>query len=312
LLLLPHTLARFCDHIKAYAPDILHTHLLAAGFIGAFAMARTAPPVLIHTRHYADFFHGLRGFVARRVDHWVMRNSPRLIAISPTVERLLREQIAIRPSAIWQINNGVEVADRQPMVDAGENPLRAWEPQRRPRIGAVGNFSWIKGMDVLVNAAPAILKDFPEAVFFLIGEGKGKAALEKAVRARGLSAAVRFTGFVDQLPAALSGLDLLVVPSRSEGFGLVACEAFAADTPVVASDAEGLTGVIEAEKSGLLFECGDADDLARQVIRLLEDDALRAAIVKKARTMVEERYDIRQMVHAYEDLYQHSLGEPGS
>ena len=101
----------------------------------------------------------------------------------------------------------------------------------------------------------------------------------------------------------LAGLDVLVCPSDHEPFGMIVLEALAAGTPVVASDSGGPAEILEPDRSGLLFPTGDARALAEAVIRVLEDDGLRARLAEGGRRRVRERFASARYARDVEALY---------
>lgn len=122
---------------------------------------------------------------------------------------------------------------------------------------------------------------------------------------RGVAGRVVFTGPADS--ASLRGYyhraAVSVVPSLFENCPYAVLEAMAYGIPVVASDNSGLAEIIEDGKNGLLFETGNPESLANQVIRLLSSRLLRAEIGRAGRFTVESRYDARLVAEQTERLY---------
>jgi glycosyltransferase involved in cell wall biosynthesis len=177
-----------------------------------------------------------------------------------------------------------------------------------PVIGAVSRFSPEKGLDVLIEAFARLRR----GRLVLIGDGDERPRLEALVEACGLADRVHFAGWLTGPWTAQWGLDALVVPSRSEGFGLAAVEAMLAGIPVVATNVGGLPELIEQERTGLLVPADDPDALAGAIARVMDDPigALRRA--DAARVDARSRFSPAAMAAAYEDLYEETARTRGT
>ena len=163
-----------------------------------------------------------------------------------------------------------------------------------PVIGTIGVLHPDKGQLDLLRAAPAVSRAFPEARLRLVGAVADEAyARRLQQRAVALGAGrVAFSGPLSSPADALAGLDVLVVASHREALGRVILEAFAGGVAVVASDAGGIPEVVEPEHNGLLFRRGDADGLARALVRLLGDHALREKLIRGGRESYQHRWQV--------------------
>lgn len=162
----------------------------------------------------------------------------------------------------------------------------------------VGRIELIKGIDVLLEAVGDLLRDRPDlrrrVCLVVVGgaidpkddgsESEKFRELHRMVEARGIADNVEFVGSLDQRELALyyAAADICAVPSLTESFGLVALEAMACGTPVVATRVGGLQTVVTPE-SGLLVPPGDAEALGRAIARLIDDQDLRLHLAAGAR-----------------------------
>ena len=165
-------------------------------------------------------------------------------------------------------------------------PLNKAEARQRLGIGAdeetlfyVGRLDRIKGADVLIKAA-GLLADRPQMRVRLVGgkvDADYAAGLHALASALGIAEQVSWAGVVanDELPWHYAAADLVIVPSYSESFSIVAAEAMACGTPVVASNVPGPASFIEDGVSGRLVPAGDALALARAICELLDDEEIR-------------------------------------
>jgi len=156
-------------------------------------------------------------------------------------------------------------------------------------IGVIGRIHPVKGQDQLLKAAPLIKAAFPEVRFRFLGkvaegdtEGENYLRQLTALAGQAGPASVEFRGWVDDVSSDRGQFAVLVVPSRREPFGRVIVEAFAARVPVVAAAVDGIPEVVEQGVTGLLCPPGDNGALGAAVLRLLQDEALRARLVEQA------------------------------
>jgi glycosyltransferase involved in cell wall biosynthesis len=137
-------------------------------------------------------------------------------------------------TAPWEevIHNGIELA-----------PYLAVEPQAGPAFGALGRLVPEKGFDVLIRAFGRLAREDRHVRLTIGGAGPARPALEQLMRAEGLSGRLQFAGFVHNVPAFLAGVNVFVLPSRWEAFGIALLEAMAAGLPCIASRVGGMPEV---------------------------------------------------------------------
>ncbi len=153
-----------------------------------------------------------------------------------------------------------------------------------------GRLDWIqKGLDTLLEAAAILIGDRPGLRLKIAGRGRDADRVAQRAKALGIARNVEYLGAVTEpeREALFTGASLLLMPSRFEGFGMVAAEAMAAGVPVVASNADSLPEVVDAPSGGVLVDPGDAHGLAEATSRLLDDPAERERISRSARESAE-------------------------
>ena len=182
-------------------------------------------------------------------------------------------------------------------------------PQRlntsHPIIGTVSRLRHEKGIDVLIQAFSRVHKIYPSAQLLLVGDGPQRSEYETLVKQLKLEQQVVFFGAADWETAmqSMSLMDLVVVPSRFEGFGLTAAEAMAMGKPVIASDTFGLKELIVHEQTGLLFENENDSELAEQVLRFLRDASLSEKCGLNASQKALTKFDYHIFVQNINCLY---------
>ncbi|MEV7779122.1 glycosyltransferase family 4 protein [Kitasatospora sp. NPDC088351] len=173
----------------------------------------------------------------------------------------------------------------------------------RPVVVCVSRLVPRKGQDTLIEAMPQILADVPDTVLLIVGGGPYQADLEKLADARGVRAAVRFTGAVpwSELPAHYGAGDVFAMPCRTrrggldvEGLGIVYLEASATGLPVVAGDSGGAPDAVLEGETGYVVPGGSAQAAAERIVRLLNDEELRRRLGEAGRRWVDRswRWDL--------------------
>lgn len=168
----------------------------------------------------------------------------------------------------------------------------------------------LKGQDILLRAAYKLKKQFPHIKVIFAGgvaeEQKNEyKELQEYVKNNDLSANVTFLGSVDDIPAFLNTIDICVVPSRSEGFGLALVEALSMGVPCVASNIEGPKEIIGNEGIGMMFEPENSEDLANVVVEIINDFPKVKDKVWKKRIDIKNKYSIQTMCEKLLQVYSH-------
>lgn len=158
-------------------------------------------------------------------------------------------------------------------------------------IGLVARLESIKGADLAIPAFAKILENNPEYRLIIVGDGKMRPLMEQQQRDFGIASdRIEWTGKVayERLGELYNQMDIVWVPSRSEGFGLSAIEAMAQGCAVVASNAGGLAEVVHDGKDGLLFQSESADELASKTKQLISNTELLSTLRRNAITNAQQ------------------------
>ncbi len=222
--------------------------------------------------------------------HWMERWAVALykrrkipfIVGSPSTERELKNA-GFRSEDVALINYGVDH-----LTHKSEGAVK----NLSPLVGYFGRLKKYKSVDQLLLALPEVLKHVPNLKVIIVGEGDDRMRLEETIRELGLDELVEFTGFVsvDKKVELLQRMWLKVTTSSKEGWGLTVIEANACGTTVLASNVEGLRDAVQDGETGLLYTFGDVHDLAKKLVWLLTDEALRDQLSKNAITWAQ-RFD---------------------
>src|SRR5215475_4011798 len=293
---LSHT-REFVRWCRTHSIAVVHTADLAANIFALPAAAAAGVAVRIANRREIIPDRTRGQIVAQRAAyqfaHKVVANC-RAAADRLRIERVPARRIATVP-------NGVDAS-----LFAATRPRR---PRRR--VTVVANLHPQKGHDVLIDAAPEILRHFPDSSFEIVGGGPERANLLARAEAQGVAAAFSFTGYDDDIPQRLTDADLFVLPSHTEAFPNAVLEAMSAGLPIVASGVGGLLELIDDGRTGLLVPPGDPRALAHSLCRVMADCALGDRLGKNASHEVQ-RYSYSRMTSSFELLYLAELNRRGA
>jgi L-malate glycosyltransferase len=170
----------------------------------------------------------------------------------------------------------------------------------------ISNFRAVKRVDDVVRVFARLAATLP-ARLLLVGDGPERAKVQEVAEAEGVADRVLFLGKQNSVAELLACSDLLLLPSESESFGLVALEAMSCGVPVVATRVGGLPEVVQHGVSGYLADVGDIDSMAESGRGLLTDPALWKQFSAAARQDAE-RYSAERVVSLYESFYDEVLG----
>lgn len=229
----------------------------------------------------------------------------RVVAVSEAVREELLATERIAPERVVVIQNGIDLG-RFTLPEPGERQAAraSWDLEEDAIVvGAVGRLHGPKGVRHLVEALALARQRDPRLVLVLAGDGPEEEALRTQVRESGLEPHVRFLGFQKDPRPLYPGFDIYALPSLAEGSPNALLEAMGRGCASVASNVGGVPEAAVDGESGLLVPRADPGALAEALLRLAKDGELRARLARAARQRVEDRFDIRRMIRAHEELY---------
>lgn len=287
--------------------DIVHTHGYKTDLIGLLAATGTRCRT-VTTPHGWSTDADLK----LRVYEWLDRASfPFFDAVVPLSARMYRDLHWLRRVGGHPhlIPNGLDLQD---VADAAAGVAGA-ELDRGEEdfvVGFVGRLIPLKAVDVLLRAFAELSR--PGKRLWIVGDGPEEEALRRLAGELGVASLVRFFGYRDDRLTIMKRMDVLALPSRSEGTPRCVLEAMAARVPVVSSDAEGCRILVSDDTTGLLFRVDDPSGLARQLDRLAADAALQRRLVNAAYDFVRREFSAASMAARYADLYSRLLAGEGA
>lgn len=302
--------AQMIKIIKEHRIDIVHTHGVRANMVGRLGAKLAGAKHIVTTIHSVleqDYPAPLARFANKLMERLTEGYVERFVTVSDLLQKDLLTK-GIRPEKILTIYNGINPEDFQPDRVATDVRGRFRIPVEVPVVGIIARLHPVKGHGVFLQAAKEVLAVLPQACFLIVGSGFHRPWIEAEVERLGLGKNVVFTGFMDDIPGVLAALDVLVISSLSEGFGLTAVEAMAMGVPVVATQVGGLPEIITHKENGLLVPAGDAGEMAKKILWLLENPVAGEAMAQKGRATVGEKFTVRGMAEQTQALYAGLMG----
>ena len=310
--------------IRAVRPDVTHVQYMAPGAMVILLLWLMGVKNIIATAHTAaDIYKDLR------LLHFIQRHCLRAFTcITERAERSFfgtsqlyttetvlgkRNHFTIYNALPAQMRCNVD-ANQQSMTAINQRPegainlakhfnrsaasLTGTEGaySKQNTIGVVSRLEPIKGMDLVVPAFAEVLKRFPEVRLLVVGDGSLRATMEQQAEELGCADRITWVGRQPQEELAqwYGQMNIVLMPSRSEGFGLTAIEAMANGCVMVASNVGGLPEVVRDGVCGLLHRTEDVHDMAEKACALLDDaalyDRLRTQALSEVKKYSFERY----------------------
>ncbi len=322
---------RFVEQEKI-SYDLIHSHYWLSGWVARQLQAEWDVPII-------QMFHTLghlKNMVARReeekesprrigVETQIMGFADRLVAATPVEKAHMTWLYGADPSKIEVIPCGVDLSLFSPLPQtAARNHLKSDVKLagRKRMVLFVGRLEPLKGIDTLIRAMALLAQDYrPENLGLAIVGGHAKddpgpenKELERLRRLRaelGVTELVTFLGARSQetLPYYYSAADVVVMPSHYESFGMVALEAMACGTPVIASKVGGLASIVQDGVTGFLVPHDDPTALAHKIGLILKNEALRQKLGQAA-AQGAQRYSWTTVATQIVELYHQVVDQP--
>jgi glycosyltransferase involved in cell wall biosynthesis len=293
-------------------PDIVHTHSGKAGILGRLAAKRAGVRVIIHHIHGPSFgpFQGsLANAVFLAAEKIAARTTTHFICSANAMTRRYLAAGIGRPEMYTRILSGFRI---EPFVEA-RNDLafraRLGLAEDAFVIGKIGRLAPLKGHEELFNAFGVLLPKQPKSRLLLVGDGQLRTQLETQAARMGLRDKVVFAGLVTpaEVPRYIGIMDCVTHLSQREALSRALPQALAAAKPIIAYDFDNADEVCLDGETGFLVRTGDTPSVARHLLELSRDSALRARLGQRGQQLVKDRFRVESMIEQIYQLYQRLL-----
>lgn len=303
----PFLLKALSQEIRAFQPDIIHSHLEFSNLVTSIVTRHYNLPFVIHD-HSGTVNNDARGYrLRRKAAARLIRSDGRIMAISKAVKQFNVDELDIPASRVSLVYNGIDIDAYASRAITGRFGGRNGEVGG-PVVGFVGRLHSQKGVEYLLQSLPGVFQRVPRAKAVIVGDGPLRRTLEACVDASNLRCRVRFVGSTTEAATWYPRFDLVVQPSVFEPLGLVAVEAMASAVPVVAFAVDGLSEVVLDKKTGFLVERGNVAELEQAIVMILENPDLGRSMGLAGQVRAREMFSDSRMVRECHDVYRMMIG----
>ncbi|MEO5864104.1 MAG: glycosyltransferase family 4 protein [Nitrospiraceae bacterium] len=298
--------------IRRLRPHIVHTQTSKAGVVGRLAARLAGTPIVIHTAHAFPFHTHLPPAVRWCyivIERGMARLTDLIIVDTESVRSDgLREHVVNAPEKLVTVSMGLDLQKFSPSK-SGPGNLRAALGVRPLSlvVGTVARLVPDKGIDCFLEMAAQILAVRKDVQFFIVGDGPIRATLQQRACELGIAPHVLFLGYRDDIRDLMEAMDVFVLPTKREGFGVVFAEAMAMGKATVGSRIGPVAEVVEDGVTGYLVLPDDAQGFAERVLGLLADEKKRLDFGMAGRRRVEQYFNETRMCDSIEGHYRHLL-----
>ncbi len=297
-------------------PHIIHSHDWLCAY-SAFVLKYGYKRPLIATIHATEHGrnHGIYTDMQRyihSIELNLVNRADRVITCSDFMKEEVVNLFGLRQEKVISIPNGIN-KDKYHVEFDKRTFRRNYAPDNEKIIFYVGRLVREKGLEVLIDAAPLILKDRPESKFLIVGSGGEITSLKRKVQYLGIEDKFYFTGYVDDdtLTKIYNVVDVAVFPSLYEPFGIVALEALAAGVPVVVSDTGGFREIIQQGVNGICTEVGNPLSLSEGILSVIKNLDYSNSLKKEGRKKIIEIYSWEKIAQGVMDVYEEVISFAG-
>lgn len=301
----PYALAlatKMADVAVHHELDLLHVHYAIPHSVSAYLAKQMLLPLklpVITTLHGTDITLVGNDRSYLPITKFSIEKSDGVTAVSVYLRDLTCKEFDIHHS-IEMIPNFVncDVFQR-----SGNQELREkFVPNGERILVHVSNFRPVKRVMDVIEIFDQVQRKIPSRLI-MVGDGPERSSAEWLVRNRALGCKVNFLGKQDSISEILSISDLMLLPSETESFGLVALEAMACEVPVIASAVGGIPEVVRDGIDGFLVPPRNVDLMAAKAIELLSSESLHHQMGNNARERAQESFCAHKIIVRYEDFY---------
>ncbi|MES2850823.1 MAG: glycosyltransferase family 4 protein [Bacteroidota bacterium] len=307
--------------IQEYKPDIVHTHASKSGAVGRLAARSCNVPLVVHTFHGHVFHSYFNPFMSKfivRMERFFARRTDAIIAISDSQKYELTQVYKIAPpEKVFTVPLGFNLdkysvdQDKKKIIFRNKYGFESNEII----VGIIGRLVPIKNHEMFLEVAAIVKSKTNKNIrFAIIGDGESRPMIEEKTQKLGLTYSyfitnpkektdVTVTSWETEIDQALAGLDIVVLTSHNEGTPVSLIEAQSAYVPVVSTNVGGVEDIVIHGETGFITEVGDVNLFAGFVVKLIEDEQLRARMGKSGYENVVKRYSKQRLINDMRSLY---------
>jgi glycosyltransferase involved in cell wall biosynthesis len=304
--------------IREFKPDIVHTHASKPGALGRWAAHELKVPIIIHTFHghsFHSYFSPVKTAFYRKVERFLASKSSAIIALSEKQKREIVEEYKICPAhKVEIIPLGFDLMKFQTEISEKRVTFRKEYGLENDEIaiGIIGRLVPIKNHDLFIKAIKILKHRTRKKIrAFIVGDGEEKQRLMEICDKLGIShsssptdkVTVTFTSWIKDIDFVNAGVDIVCLTSKNEGTPVSLIEAQAANKPIVSTKVGGIENIVIPGQTALLSETNNHVTLANNLLRLVEDEDLRAEFGSDGWSFVKQKFHYERLVNDMAQLY---------
>lgn len=303
------------DLVNELKPHIVHAHdWVVTQTAGEIRRHTDAPLVAtIHATEAGRHQGWITSDISRRIhglEHTLIAKAQRIITCSRSMRHEVETAFATDPARIDVIPNGIDLGHWQIAAQARAHARSQFAPTGTLLV-CIGRLEWEKGVHTLIDAIPALVREFDDLHVVIAGTGTYEAMLRQQGSDLADAGVLTFTGWLpeSELQAVAAAADVAVVPSLYEPFGLVALEAGALGVPLVVARTGGLADIVTDGVYGTTFEAGNVGALSTALAEVIRDPGAAGHRANQLTALLFERYDWRMIARTTDQTYENSIAQ---
>lgn len=300
-----NSIRKIRDYVVANRIRIIHTQSVRTTLAAAAALA--GPHQAIHLATEQLFYSPWDrrwGAAYTLLDRFSLYLPDHIVALSQRMCRQITALPGLSPKRVTVIPNAVDCGafyapDQRDHYRSEFNLA----PESQV-VGYTGRLDIQKRLDLLLAGFSQVLARHPQSRLMIVGKGSLRSKLEALAASLGISHAVIWTGFRQDIPPLLAAMDIYVQPSANEGLSHSILEAMAAGKAVIVTDVGGAREVVTDGKTGILIPPGSASAIGSAIVNLLDHPEKRTALAQAGRRRVNQEFNVQRMADGYQEVYQ--------
>ncbi len=291
-----HTIKQLKQFLLKNRIDILHTHNYKSNIIGIISAKMIGIPVVATVHGYTTATVNVSFYEI--MDRCILPFFNRVVVVNEKILKYMpsRKRMVIKNGLDINafLKNDKKRLNFRKRFNIGENETV---------IGTAARLSKEKNQQMLIRALEKLLANSNNIKLLIAGTGEQRDKLQGMLEQRGLTHAVVFTGFIQDMTEFYSGIDIFVLSSNTEGIPMVILEAMASGVVVVATKVGGIPEIVIDNKTGLLVEAGDVVGLADVVKKLIDNRKIWDRLTVNALEFIKKHFSIELMMQHYYNMY---------
>jgi glycosyltransferase involved in cell wall biosynthesis len=287
-------------HLKHKKIQVINAHLFFGGIVGRVFGKILCIPNVIHTTHNI-MYPRWEPFVNR-----FLEGATNTVIVDSNAVRNKLVTMGQDRGKITVIYNGID--EKEFAQETNTNEIRGMLNISPNDIilGNIAGFHYYKGHDFLLDVFSKLITVHDNLQLILVGDGELRQQLVSQAKELKIDKLVHFLGRREDLHQILNTIDIMVHPSRWEGFGIILAEAMYCRIPIVTSDRGGIPEVVNDMDCGLVHPFGDKDAFVSSISRLINDRNLRYQLGENGRARVKKMFTMKTMMHSYSKIYRNT------